>query len=187
MYLQWLAAMLECSSEAKHWAYRCTVLPSTITNHVTQTAFDLYCVKNDKYDFFHSTLWANRTLLWASANYHSWMKKYCMYIWLKSYGKCFITCWHQLCCRLSFIDIYFCFLYLANPIHCREFGTKCAGCNQPIPPTQVVRRAQDNVYHLQCFACFICARQLSTGDEFYLMDDKKLVCKADYEAAKARG
>lgn len=70
---------------------------------------------------------------------------------------------------------------------CREFGTKCAGCNQPIPPTQVVRRAQDNVYHLQCFACFICARQLSTGDEFYLMDDKKLVCKADYEAAKARG
>ena len=52
---------------------------------------------------------------------------------------------------------------------------------------KVVRRAQDNVYHLQCFACFICSRQLSTGDEFYLMDDKKLVCKADYEAAKARG
>ena len=69
----------------------------------------------------------------------------------------------------------------------RRFGTKCSGCSQPIPPTQVVRRAQDNVYHLQCFACFICARQLSTGDEFYLMDDKKLVCKADYEAAKARG
>ena len=70
---------------------------------------------------------------------------------------------------------------------CRRFGTKCAGCNQPIPPTQVVRRAQDNVYHLQCFACFICQRQLSTGDEFYLMEDKKLVCKSDYEAAKARG
>ncbi len=69
----------------------------------------------------------------------------------------------------------------------RRFGTRCAGCNQPIPPTQVVRRAQDNVYHLQCFACFICSRQLSTGDEFYLMDDKKLVCKADYEAAKAKG
>jgi LIM homeobox protein 3/4 len=68
----------------------------------------------------------------------------------------------------------------------RRFGTRCAGCSQPIPPTQVVRRAQDNVYHLQCFACFICSRQLSTGDEFYLMDDKKLVCKADYEAAKAR-
>ena len=78
-----------------------------------------------------------------------------------------------------------CVLSLLTP-H-RRFGTRCAGCNQPIPPTQVVRRAQENVYHLQCFACFICTHQLSTGDEFYLMDDRKLVCKADYEAARARG
>ena len=33
----------------------------------------------------------------------------------------------------------------------------------------------------------MCNRQLNTGDEFYLMDDKKLVCKNDYETAKARG
>ena len=75
--------------------------------------------------------------------------------------------------------------------HCvscyRLFGTRCAGCNQLIPPTQVVRRAQENVYHLQCFACFICTRQLTTGDEFYLVHDRKLVCKADYEAARAKG
>jgi len=32
----------------------------------------------------------------------------------------------------------------------------------------------------------MCSRQLDTGDEFYLMDDRKLVCKSDYEAAKAR-
>lgn len=75
-----------------------------------------------------------------------------------------------------------CYLFL-----CRRFGTKCSGCEQGIPPTQVVRRAQDNVYHLQCFACILCKRQLDTGDEFYLMEDNKLVCKADYEAAKARG
>lgn len=50
-----------------------------------------------------------------------------------------------------------------------------------------MRRAQDNVYHLQCFACSLCSRQLNTGDEFYLMEDKKLVCKPDYEAAKAKG
>jgi LIM domain. len=56
-----------------------------------------------------------------------------------------------------------------------------------IPPTQVVRRAQDLVYHLNCFACVMCARQLNTGDEFYLMEDRKLVCKPDYEAAKAKG
>ncbi|XP_077986677.1 LIM/homeobox protein Lhx3-like [Glandiceps talaboti] len=76
-------------------------------------------------------------------------------------------------------------------VYCKEdffkrFGTKCAACEQGIPPTQVVRRAQDNVYHLQCFACIMCNRQLATGDEFYLMNDNKLVCKPDYEAAKAR-
>lgn len=69
----------------------------------------------------------------------------------------------------------------------RRYGTKCASCDLGIPPTQVVRRAQENVYHLQCFACTLCSRQLNTGDEFYLMEDRKLVCKPDYEAAKAKG
>ncbi|XP_037033335.1 LIM/homeobox protein Lhx3 isoform X2 [Bradysia coprophila] len=69
----------------------------------------------------------------------------------------------------------------------KRYGTKCSACDLGIPPTQVVRRAQDNVYHLQCFACAICSRQLNTGDEFYLMEDRKLVCKSDYDAAKAKG
>ncbi|XP_015260933.1 PREDICTED: LIM/homeobox protein Lhx3 [Gekko japonicus] len=67
-----------------------------------------------------------------------------------------------------------------------RFGTKCAACQQGIPPTQVVRRAQDFVYHLHCFSCVVCKRQLATGDEFYLMEDSRLVCKADYETAKQR-
>ncbi|NXS47581.1 LHX3 protein, partial [Balaeniceps rex] len=69
----------------------------------------------------------------------------------------------------------------------RRFGTKCAACQQGIPPTQVVRRAQDFVYHLHCFACIVCKRQPATGDEFYLMEDSRLGCKADYETAKQRG
>ncbi|XP_072908957.1 LIM/homeobox protein Lhx3 isoform X1 [Hemitrygon akajei] len=78
-----------------------------------------------------------------------------------------------------------------DSVYCKEdffkrFGTKCAACQQGIPPTQVVRRAQDFVYHLQCFACIVCKRQLATGDEFYLMEDSRLVCKGDYEAAKQR-
>lgn len=71
--------------------------------------------------------------------------------------------------------------------HFRRYGTKCAGCDLGIPPTQVVRKTQDYVYHLQCFACTICSRQLNTGDEFYLMEDRKLVCKPDYETAKSKG
>ena len=51
----------------------------------------------------------------------------------------------------------------------------------------MVRRAQAHVYHLRCFACAACARTLNTGDEFYLMEDGKLVCKPDYEAARAKG
>uniref|UniRef100_A0A8B9FK38 LIM homeobox 3 n=1 Tax=Amazona collaria TaxID=241587 RepID=A0A8B9FK38_9PSIT len=74
----------------------------------------------------------------------------------------------------------------ACPSPLRRFGTKCAACQQGIPPTQVVRRAQDFVYHLHCFACIVCKRQLATGDEFYLMEDSRLVCKADYETAKQR-
>ncbi|XP_058981206.1 LIM/homeobox protein Lhx4 isoform X1 [Musca domestica] len=69
----------------------------------------------------------------------------------------------------------------------KRYGTKCSACDMGIPPTQVVRRAQDNVYHLQCFLCTICSRTLNTGDEFYLMEDRKLVCKRDYEEAKAKG
>ncbi|XP_055680746.1 LIM/homeobox protein Lhx3 isoform X2 [Lutzomyia longipalpis] len=69
----------------------------------------------------------------------------------------------------------------------KRYGTKCSSCDLGIPPTQVVRRVHSNVYHMQCFACVICARQLNTGDEFYLMEDRKLLCKPDYEAAKTKG
>ena len=101
--------------------------------------------------------------------------------------------WHSKClvcaeCKQPLVDKCYSrdgLVYCKNDF-AKHFGSRCAGCNQPIPPTQVVRRAQDNVYHLPCFACFICAKQLSTGDEFYLMDDRKLVCKADYEAARAK-
>lgn len=78
-------------------------------------------------------------------------------------------------------------LSLSFMFSCRRFGTKCASCQQGIPPTQVVRKAQDFVYHLHCFACIMCSRQLATGDEFYLMEDGRLVCKVDYEAAKQNG
>ena len=64
---------------------------------------------------------------------------------------------------------------------------KCGSCNGSIPPSDIVRRAQDNVYHMECFACIICGRKLDTGDEFYLMEDKKLLCKVDYEASKSKG
>ncbi|XP_060630439.1 LIM/homeobox protein Lhx4 isoform X1 [Anolis sagrei] len=99
--------------------------------------------------------------------------------------------WHGSClkcadCQMQLADRCF---SRAGSVYCKEdffkrFGTKCTACQQGIPPTQVVRKAQDFVYHLHCFACIICNRQLATGDEFYLMEDGRLVCKEDYETAK---
>ncbi|KAL4673815.1 hypothetical protein H8959_017749 [Pygathrix nigripes] len=79
--------------------------------------------------------------------------------------------WHSSClkcadCQMQLADRCF---SRAGSVYCKEdffkrFGTKCTACQQGIPPTQVVRKAQDFVYHLHCFACIICNRQLATGD-----------------------
>ncbi|KAL1229285.1 LIM/homeobox protein Lhx3 [Trichinella pseudospiralis] len=67
----------------------------------------------------------------------------------------------------------------------RRFGTKCSGCKEGILPQAVVRKAHDHVYHLQCFKCAVCEREMKTGDEFYLMpSDGKIVCKGDFDITK---
>ena len=63
---------------------------------------------------------------------------------------------------------------------CRRFGPKCSGCGQGISPQDLVRKARDKVFHLKCFTCFVCRKQLLTGEELYVVDDTKFVCKEDY-------
>lgn len=36
------------------------------------------------------------------------------------------------------------------------------------------------MFHLNCFTCMMCNKQLSTGEELYIIDENKFVCKEDY-------
>ncbi|XP_040153902.1 LIM/homeobox protein Awh-like [Anopheles arabiensis] len=96
--------------------------------------------------------------------------------------------WHSACLRCCICHTPLdhqpsCFLR-ERQIYCKtdytkRFGTKCARCSRTISATDWVRRARDLIFHLACFACDSCGRQLSTGEQFALVDDKVL-CKTHY-------
>lgn len=75
-------------------------------------------------------------------------------------------------------------------IYCREDyaklvrdSVKCAKCFRIISPSDWVRKAGSSVYHLACFACDLCQRQLSTGEQFTIdtqSSESKLLCKLHF-------
>ncbi|XP_006817234.1 LIM domain only protein 3-like isoform X2 [Saccoglossus kowalevskii] len=102
--------------------------------------------------------------------------------------------WHEDClkcaccdCRLGEVGST---LYIkANLMLCKRdylrlFGTTgyCAACAKVIPAFEMVMRARDNVYHLECFACQQCNHRFCVGDKFYLRNNK-ILCEEDYEDA----
>lgn len=63
----------------------------------------------------------------------------------------------------------------------RLFGKKCNGCKRVIYPEDWIRKAPvDIVYHLSCFYCIVCKRQLSTGEKF-AMYHGSVYCIAHYD------
>ncbi|KAG5834995.1 hypothetical protein ANANG_G00267420 [Anguilla anguilla] len=70
-----------------------------------------------------------------------------------------------------------------KPDYQQLFATKCSGCMETIAATELVMRALGCVYHLGCFCCCVCERQLRKGDEFVLKEGQ-LLCKGDYEKEK---
>ncbi|XP_050316375.1 LIM domain only protein 3-like isoform X2 [Anthonomus grandis grandis] len=100
--------------------------------------------------------------------------------------------WHEDClkcgccdCRLGEVGST---LYTkANLLLCKRdylrlFGTTgyCSACNKVIPAFEMVMRAKNNVYHLECFACQQCNHRFCVGDRFYLCENK-ILCEYDYE------
>ncbi|XP_018012662.1 LIM/homeobox protein Lhx1 isoform X2 [Hyalella azteca] len=66
----------------------------------------------------------------------------------------------------------------------RRFGTKCCGCGEGIPPQDMVRKARDQVFHLKCFTCYVCRKQLATGEELYVLAENRFICKDDFINSK---
>ncbi|XP_071370881.1 LIM domain only protein 3-like, partial [Centroberyx affinis] len=56
----------------------------------------------------------------------------------------------------------------------------CAACSKLIPAFEMVMRAKENVYHLDCFACQLCNQRFCVGDKFFLKNNM-ILCQTDYE------
>ncbi|XP_046446359.1 LIM/homeobox protein lim-7-like [Daphnia pulex] len=63
----------------------------------------------------------------------------------------------------------------------RLFGAKCDKCGLGFSRSDFVMRAKSKIYHIECFRCALCQRQLVPGDEFALRDDGNLFCKDDHD------
>ncbi|XP_011380806.1 LIM homeobox transcription factor 1-alpha [Pteropus vampyrus] len=95
--------------------------------------------------------------------------------------------WHEECvqCASCKEPLETTCFYRDKKLYCKcdyekLFAVKCGGCFEAIAPNEFVMRAQKTVYHLGCFCCCVCERQLQKGDEFVLKDGQ-LLCRGDYE------
>lgn len=99
------------------------------------------------------------------------------------------------CSDLVLLRMRFC-IHLARIkiTHClyfslwRLFGAKgfCTVCCKTIPAFEMVMRARENVYHLECFSCQRCHQRFCVGDKFYLINNR-ILCVDDYEEMMSYG
>uniref|UniRef100_A0A8C4S0M2 LIM homeobox transcription factor 1-alpha n=1 Tax=Erpetoichthys calabaricus TaxID=27687 RepID=A0A8C4S0M2_ERPCA len=95
--------------------------------------------------------------------------------------------WHEQCvhCAVCRAPLQISCFLREKRLYCKRdyeklFAVKCSGCLESIMPKEFVMRARKSVYHLRCFSCCVCERQLQKGDEFVLKEGQ-LLCRSDYD------
>ncbi|KAJ3603451.1 hypothetical protein NHX12_028197, partial [Muraenolepis orangiensis] len=100
--------------------------------------------------------------------------------------------WHAACLKCAECNQYLdesctCFVRDGKTYckrdYVRLYGVKCAKCNIGFSKNDFVMRARAKVYHIECFRCVACSRQLIPGDEFALREDG-LFCRADHDVVE---
>ncbi|XP_031553547.1 LIM domain only protein 3-like [Actinia tenebrosa] len=94
--------------------------------------------------------------------------------------------WHEgclkcACCECRLGDIGSSLYCKSNLILCKRdylrlFGIpgKCSQCSKPIAAFELVMRARENAYHIECFGCQMCRKRLVVGEAFCFHDNKVL-------------
>ncbi|XP_023321181.1 insulin gene enhancer protein ISL-1 [Eurytemora carolleeae] len=103
--------------------------------------------------------------------------------------------WHAAClkcneCQMFLDETCTCFVRdgktYCKKDYVRLFGAKCDKCGCAFGKNDYVMRAKNRIFHLECFRCVACERQLIPGDSFALREDG-LFCNQHHRVDKEDG